>query len=676
MRIEQLRPALASRLAASALLGLGALLPAGCGDDPAGDPQADATPDVTPDAKADTHVDVSPDVDYGDAPDPGPDVQDDAVADVAPPTSCASDDDCADGLACTVDTCGEGGFCVWTLAPETCLVNHVCRPAGATRPGAPCEVCDPAAAPYAWTALAEGAACDDGDACTEATVCTAGACVGEAVTCQDDNVCTQDSCHPDVGCVFPPVEGELACDDGDVCTTGDTCLAGVCAGPAADCDDGNPCTTDTCDPALGCVHTDDDGATCEDGDPCTVDDTCAEGACVAGPPNPCDDDNACSIDLCDVDVGCVHLPTQNPCCIGLSSVCEDGNPCTTDLCDALTGDCDYVDNTDPCDDGDACTSDDVCGQGACQGAPVSCDDGNPCTADSCHPVQGCQHQPVSEVACDDGFECTTGDTCVAGQCLGDTSGCVCEPDFAPTAAKLNQVQLGESGQPGEALDLDQDPETCAPVDQCSGGVHNALGVLASLANEPLAEAVAEGSVVLVIEAKDLQQGPFTMAVYQADLAPESAGCDFQTTTCDYLVDAGMVDNVTCAPLVELPATLTGDQISAGGPGTLFPFSLPFQGSNLEITLYNVRFEGQVTLTDGLITGVTGIIGGAVPKTELVAAVEALPDDALPISKDAVLGLLDILVVNDIDTDGDGEADAASIGIKVGGIGANLVGIAP
>ena len=48
------------------------------------------------------------------------------------------------------------------------------------------------------------------------------------------------------------------------------------------CNDNNPCTNDSCDPALGCVFTNNTAA-CDDNNPCTVADTCGGGACTGTP---------------------------------------------------------------------------------------------------------------------------------------------------------------------------------------------------------------------------------------------------------------------------------------------------------------------------------------------------------------------------------------------------------
>ncbi len=235
--------------------------------------------------------------------------------------------------------------------------------------------------------------------------------------------------------------------------------------------------------------------------------------------------------------------------------------------------------------------------------------------------------------------------------------------------------IGASGNPGDGLDLDGDPATCAPESDCSGGVHNALSILAALANGSLADAVAGGSLSLVFEFKGIQQGAFTVAAYTAKLAPSNAGCDVQADTCAWIVSGSIIDPDTCEPLVKLPATLEGDQVVAGGPSTVFPFSLPLGDTVLTVTLVGIQFVGTVTMTDGQVTAFDGLLGGAIPKSALLAAIDNAPDDALPFPKETVKGFIDI-IPNDIDSYGNGSLDAVSIGLKVQGIDATIVGVEP
>lgn len=97
--------------------------------------------------------------------------------------------------------------------------------------------------------------------------------------CDDDNLCTTgDTCQDQV-CVGQPVN----CSTTDLCTLG-VCDAqnGQCVNQPVSCDDGNPCTADLCDPQTGCENPASDEAVCDDGDPSTLD-ACVNGDCVSSP---------------------------------------------------------------------------------------------------------------------------------------------------------------------------------------------------------------------------------------------------------------------------------------------------------------------------------------------------------------------------------------------------------
>jgi hypothetical protein len=99
--------------------------------------------------------------------------------------------------------------------------------------------------------------------------------------CDDSNVCTDDVCDQQTGeCSNTP--NTASCDDGDACTTADTCSGGTCVGGAPpDCDDSNVCTDDSCDSVTGCVNTN-NAIACDDGDACTTADTCSGGQLRCG----------------------------------------------------------------------------------------------------------------------------------------------------------------------------------------------------------------------------------------------------------------------------------------------------------------------------------------------------------------------------------------------------------
>ncbi len=124
-------------------------------------------------------------------------------------------------------------------------------------------VCEPSSGECAVAPANEGVLCDDGDACVVDSHCLDGVCAGGTeLNCNDGNPCTDDICKPSVGCVSQ--YNVIPCDDGDMCSSGDTCSEGICqAVSQLNCDDGNPCTANGCESAVGCTSSDlEDGMVC------------------------------------------------------------------------------------------------------------------------------------------------------------------------------------------------------------------------------------------------------------------------------------------------------------------------------------------------------------------------------------------------------------------------------
>ncbi len=200
---------------------------------------------------------------------------------------------CDDGDACTLADSCQAGACVGA-EPVVCEALDQCHTAG---------VCDPATGVCSNPAVEDGVACDDGDLCTVGEACWAGECgQSEPVECV-----ASDDCHEVVGCDAQTGEclekardDGASCDDGDLCTTVDACSSGVCVGQApVECVAASAChVPGTCDPETGMC---DDpaapaGTACDDGDLCTTVDTCdGEGACVGVEPVVCEALDPCHL---------------------------------------------------------------------------------------------------------------------------------------------------------------------------------------------------------------------------------------------------------------------------------------------------------------------------------------------------------------------------------------------
>ena len=182
----------------------------------------------------------------------------------------------------------------------------------------------------------EGTTCDDGQACTVRDFCDRGVCTGRGgPDCSDfDTPCTVGVCDDALGACRPePVPNGTLCDDGDPCSVGDTCRRGLCrAGLPRDCSGaGDACNAGICNPMTGACEPLPlpNGTPCEDGRVCSEGDSCTAGRCTAGADVSCDDlDDECLVGTCLEDAGgCIALPEPD------DTLCDDGDVCTRgDLC--------------------------------------------------------------------------------------------------------------------------------------------------------------------------------------------------------------------------------------------------------------------------------------------------------------------------------------------------------
>ena len=280
-----------------------------------------------------------------------------------------SGEECDDDEVCTLsDTCHDDGTCTGE--------------AYACDDPSQCETSDEAACNGDGTCsypVLEGAVCDDDDSCTHSDVCQSGGeCLGTPYPCETPGQCEAAEgamCGGDGTCIYNTLEG-AACDDGNACTYDDLCVGSACIGAPSqetDCDDQNVCTDDYCEPDSGCFNTP-NAAPCDDGNICTQN-SCEAGVCVVleattgcctldtdceAPEEKCDtDNNQCVMPAClacqdNSECGasgnqCTSFPSGDYCtvqCAGDNTCLEDGYECAHSLsppqCLPTQGDCQCI----------------------------------------------------------------------------------------------------------------------------------------------------------------------------------------------------------------------------------------------------------------------------------------------------------------------------------------------
>ncbi len=339
------------------------------------------------------------------------------------------------------------------------------------------------------------ASCDDGNGCTHGDVCaldvvgsgplgkeTLGLCSGVETTAADcleemllpalpclkaGTKCTaeggcgldQDAanqwCYPPAGVCFN--KKETYCTHLDIADGKWNSQTGchlVMSG--AECDDGNPCTEDLCDGDGACNH-----EPLPNGTPCGEKKECQDGDCVSncvpdctgkecgsdgcdGTCGTCQDQNACTLDLCQDGGTCLFAPGNQgqPCtapgiCLGL---CQ-GGLCTEtakEVCNGQDDDCDGVadEAADACPAGQHCEGN-ACVPGcnpvnggwsswSCGACSVTCGGGT----QSC--TRSCTNPSPSSGGADCVGSATTTQACNTQSCCVANAGEPCDNGYSQT----------------------------------------------------------------------------------------------------------------------------------------------------------------------------------------------------------------------------------------------------
>ena len=248
---------------------------------------------------------------------------------------------------------------------------------------------------------------------------------------------------------------------------------------------------------------------------------------------------------------------------------------------------------------------------------------------------------------------------------------------------MTMMALGASGHPGEGLDLDDDPATCAPAADCSAGVDNALASAAMILGSLVSTPVASGELSYVMRFDGLLDVDETapLVFLRADLASANADCDVTGEDCAF-VPRWSSFAADCEPrdLVD-GARLEGTHLSAHGPGrvVLLAFDVTSGGAQGVFTLAvaNPRVEAtaQIAEVGGRVLSISGMLGGVVLEADLMQQVEQLPAEfflQFPMPRSQILALLEAVVIADVDRDGDGTPESVSMAIRFESLAARIV----
>jgi MYXO-CTERM domain-containing protein len=343
----------------------------------------------------------------------------------------------------------------------------------------------------------DGAACDDGNACTVNDTCKSGTCTaGSARQCPATDQCHDaGTCSAAAGgCTNPPKQNGTGCNDGNNCTLSDTCQNGVCtAGSTRQCTATDQChMLGTCDPTSGSCSNPakPNGSSCNDNMACTASDQCMGGICMGTVSCPAID-QCHDAGTCAAGGTCTTPAKANGTTCNDTSLCTTGDVCMGGVCKGTTmvtctaldqchdpGICN--DNTGQCSnpikpvgttctDGMLCTYGDACNaNGACMGTMVTCTS-DESTIRECDGTATCKVTPRPGAACDDGNPCTKGDARnAAGTCVGTPYTC----DVGPCTTANTCDGMGGCVPTAKAdgTMCDADGSKCTPHDRCQGGV--------------------------------------------------------------------------------------------------------------------------------------------------------------------------------------------------------------
>ncbi|MDB4931918.1 MAG: hypothetical protein JWM10_4402 [Myxococcaceae bacterium] len=362
-------------------------------------------------------------------------------------------------------------------------------------------------------------------------------------------------------------EADLDCDDGLYCDGAERCVMGRCAAGTSPCDDRYSCTREvSCDEDTRACRRVPDDSVCGDGNACNGTERCdpsTPGALAGTGCQPvraddqidCDDRNTCTIDSCDVRVGCVHSPRD------LDGDGYVATSCTTDATPR------GAPGTD-CNDSDPRVF---------PGAPEVCDDGrdNNCNlladfADTtvCRPANdACERAQEIRVGAPATYS-VTGSTVGLGSTFAVGCGRAGQPvalyRFTLAAPQDVAVTDDDTAAPVGVIAL---LSACAPAAElrCARGV-------SSTAPQLQVRSLAAGTYFLAVQTSTPRIFRLRLTVGRPTTAPASDLCPAPGATAAFDLADGEAHAVSFAGL--LPDYSLSCDTGAPSPDAVFPLTIP------------------------------------------------------------------------------------------------------
>lgn len=334
-----------------------------------------------------------------------------------------------------------------------------------------------------------------------------------------------------------------------------------------------------------------------------------------------------------------------------------------------------------CDDdetADTCPLDCICGDGVCKGTETaqSCQADCPavCGDKACTPPEDSAKCPEDCVASVCPATCEAGKYCnpATGDCITPTCAM---PDL--WSVDVQKIASWAVSPAGEGCDLNGD-----------GTPDNQMAKILQFekdANKALQSDLVSGKSVTLFEAKQWNAAgtAFTIGLLRGKLDPIDAGCNLVSNSgnCAYQLFAANYAVASTEAACPVKATLSS---TVNGMDLLGTFTgkpvlpVPMLNVPVDVPFALAQVSGTVVGPATWTVTIDGRLCGAVTKFDLGAAFDKLPEDAFPGvgAKAMAKALIINALTPDIDTDGDGVADAISASFDFGTVPGIITGIAP